>query len=65
MECISLLSRLLKVDIKNWSWAGTKDKRGITTQKVSVHKVNADRLAGLNRTLNGIRLGDFSYSTER
>eukprot|EP00198_Chlamydomonas_reinhardtii_P010971 XP_001700308.1 predicted protein [Chlamydomonas reinhardtii] len=45
-----------------FGFAGTKDKRGITTQFVTAFKVPASRLAPLNSRLRGMRLGDWSYA---
>ncbi|KAL7062101.1 hypothetical protein AAHC03_01266 [Spirometra sp. Aus1] len=42
-------------------YAGTKDKRAITTQRVSVKNISSKRLASLNPRLNGIKVGNFAY----
>lgn len=44
-----------------WSVAGTKDKRGVTCQRVTAWKVLASRLRALNKRLMGIKLGNFKY----
>ncbi|GBG00206.1 hypothetical protein Rsub_12987 [Raphidocelis subcapitata] len=44
--------------------AGTKDKRGITAQWVTLFKVHPARLAALNGRLRGIKLGDFDFAPE-
>lgn len=41
--------------------AGTKDKRGATSQYVTAHKVAPARLAGLSRALRGMRIGNFEF----
>ena len=41
--------------------AGTKDKRGVTVQRIRAFKVTAERLAGLNPSLRGMQLGNFEY----
>lgn len=61
MEAISWLTKQLKVNAKNFQFAGTKDRRAITTQKCSAFRVEADRLAAQNRTLRGSTIGDFEY----
>ncbi|KAI9842573.1 MAG: hypothetical protein M1838_003073 [Thelocarpon superellum] len=61
MEVISFLARQLKVNVKNFQFAGTKDRRAVTVQRASVFRVNADRLAALNRSLRGSKLGGFEY----
>lgn len=61
MEAISWLTKQLKVNAKNFQFAGTKDRRAITTQKCSAFRIEADRLAAQNRTLRGSTIGDFEY----
>ncbi|KAK9796674.1 hypothetical protein WJX73_005450 [Symbiochloris irregularis] len=60
--CLSLLSRLLHVPASAFAVAGTKDKRGVTVQQVTANKISPERLASLNATLRGIKLGDFEYA---
>ncbi|KAJ5274102.1 hypothetical protein N7478_009227 [Penicillium angulare] len=61
MEVISFLARQLKMNAKNFQFAGTKDRRGVTAQRACVLRVQAERLAKLNSTLRGVKLGDFEY----
>jgi tRNA pseudouridine13 synthase len=61
MEVISFLSRQLKMAPKSFNFAGTKDRRGVTVQRVSAYRVEAGRLAGLNRSLRYAAVGDFKY----
>jgi len=61
MEVISFLARQLKMKPQSFQFAGTKDRRGVTVQRVSVYRVYADRLVGLNRTLRGSKIGGFEY----
>lgn len=64
-ETHSVLSRLcglLRVNAKAFEIAGTKDKRGVTFQRISVNRILAERLASLNAVLPPhVRLGDFAY----
>ena len=46
---------------KSFSLAGTKDKRGITVQRVTASRIKADRMRQLNRILQGMKVGNFSY----
>ena len=46
------------------SVAGTKDKRGITCQRVSARRTAAKRLASAAAGVRGVRVGDFSYEAE-
>lgn len=64
MEVISYLSRQLHINSKAFAFAGTKDKRAVTVQRASVYKCEAERLAGLNRTLRASAVGDFMYEPQ-
>lgn len=59
MDAVSVLSRLLKVKWSCFSYAGTKDKRAITSQRLAAFKISANRLQGLNHTLRNMKLGNF------
>ncbi len=61
MEVLYFLASNLKIPVKNFQFAGTKDRRGVTVQRVAIFRVHADRLAGLNKTARGWRIGDFEY----
>jgi tRNA pseudouridine13 synthase len=60
-EVLNLLSKMTGFKPKMWSVAGTKDKRGVTCQRVTAWKVHAERLRALNQRLMGIKLGNFKY----
>ncbi|KAJ1657060.1 multisubstrate pseudouridine synthase 7 [Dispira simplex] len=59
MDAIQIVSMLGAIHRKNITYAGIKDRRAITTQRVTCQKANIIRLASLNDQLRGIRLGDF------
>ncbi|CAB4410147.1 unnamed protein product [Rhizophagus irregularis] len=61
IEAINFLSKLIKVHAKTFSYAGTKDRRAITVQKVTANRIKAERLLGLNSNLKGMKLGNFEY----
>ncbi|RKO90058.1 pseudouridine synthase, partial [Blyttiomyces helicus] len=65
MNAVHSLARILRVKPKDFTYAGTKDKRGMTTQRVSAHRITADKISGANMMLRGVVCGDFSYSWER
>ena len=64
MDAINLLSKLLKIKAGIFGYAGTKDRRAVTTQQVSVYRVRAEQLQELNSTLRNICLGNFQYCKE-
>lgn len=65
MEVMYFLASQLKLNIKHFSFAGTKDRRGVTVQRIAVHRVKRERLEGLNRMARGFRLaGPWEYKPE-
>jgi len=61
MEVISYLARELKIKPQSFQFAGTKDRRAIAVQRVSVYRVHAERLAQVGRTLRASKVGNFEY----
>ena len=61
MEALGFIASQLKVQPNSFQFAGTKDRRGVTTQRVAIYRVRADQLAKLNKTARGWRVGDFTY----
>ncbi|KAF2431522.1 putative pseudouridine synthase TruD/Pus7 [Tothia fuscella] len=61
MESIHFLATQLRFNIKNFQFAGTKDRRAVTVQRISTYRVHADKLAALNRNLRNAKIGDFKY----
>ncbi|XP_068754742.1 pseudouridylate synthase 7 homolog [Montipora capricornis] len=64
MDAINLLSKLLKIKTGIFGYAGTKDRRAVTTQWISVFRVRAEELQHLNSTLRNLCLGNFKYCKE-
>lgn len=61
MEIIYYMASQMKMHTKNFAFAGTKDRRAVSVQRISAHRVQADRLAHIGRNLRGARLGNFKY----
>ncbi|KAL2413645.1 Multisubstrate pseudouridine synthase 7 [Exophiala dermatitidis] len=61
LEAVSFISNQLKTTNKTFQFAGTKDRRAVTVQRVSAYRIEAPRLAGLNRILRFSAVGDFEY----
>ncbi|XP_024545318.1 pseudouridylate synthase 7 homolog isoform X2 [Selaginella moellendorffii] len=59
-SALMIVAQKIGVKAKNMGFAGTKDKRAVTTQRVTVYKHSATQLAALNKALFGIKLGNFS-----
>ncbi|XWS58324.1 hypothetical protein CRYUN_Cryun08bG0024100 [Craigia yunnanensis] len=60
-EALGLIGKMLGIQPRSFGFAGTKDKRSVSTQRVTVFKQHATRLAALNERLIGIKVGDFCY----
>lgn len=61
MEVILYLARQLKIKPQAFQFAGTKDRHGITVQRVSVFRVYAEQLIAAGRSLRNARVGNFEY----
>ena len=61
MEVISWLAKVLKTKPQTFQFAGTKDRRGVTVQRVSVYRMFIDRLIIAGRSLKNARIGNFEY----
>ncbi|KAK0856380.1 multisubstrate pseudouridine synthase 7 [Friedmanniomyces endolithicus] len=61
MEVLSFMASQLKIPARNFEFAGTKDRRGVTVQKVALFRMRAERVANLNRMARGWRAGGFEH----
>jgi len=64
MDAINTIARLLKVKATNFGFAGTKDRRAATVQRISVFRQRASNLIWLNTRLPTVKVGDFTHSKE-
>ncbi|KAK4631860.1 Multisubstrate pseudouridine synthase 7 [Fulvia fulva] len=53
MEVLNFIGAQLKMHIKHFSFAGTKDRRGVTVQRVAIHRVLRQRIEQLNKMARG------------
>lgn len=65
VEVAHMICRFLRIPSKSLSYAGTKDRRGVTVQRFSANKVAVERLNGLNQILRGVKLGGFDYQPDK
>jgi len=65
MEVIAYLAKRLHMKPRDFAFAGTKDRRAVTVQRVSVYRQLAPALAGLNRELRNARIGGFSHEQHK
>ena len=61
MESVSYLARRLQMNPKSFNFAGTKDRRAVTVQRVSVERVRVNALISAGRTLRNAYIGNFEY----
>ncbi|KAJ8047590.1 Pseudouridylate synthase 7-like [Holothuria leucospilota] len=60
-EVLALMAKHLHIKPHGFQYAGTKDKRAVTVQEMTIHKLEAEKLAKLNKKLRGVRVGNFRY----
>ncbi|KAI1414695.1 pseudouridine synthase [Hypoxylon sp. FL1857] len=61
MEAINQISRVLNLKPSFFGTAGTKDRRAVTAQRVSMRRRNPQSLIHINNKINGVRIGDFKF----
>lgn len=62
MDAINQMCRILKVKANNFGFAGTKDRRAATVQRISAYHVKHETLHFLNSQLPFLKVGDHKYS---
>ena len=60
-EAVGLLAGKVRSNEKYFGFAGTKDRRGRTTQRVSASMISAQQILGAAKHIHKIEVGDFSY----
>uniref|UniRef100_N1QRF1 Putative pseudouridine synthase n=1 Tax=Aegilops tauschii TaxID=37682 RepID=N1QRF1_AEGTA len=63
-DALGVIGKMLGLQSRSFGFSGTKDKRAVTTQQVTVFKVPANKIAALNKRLYGIKVGNFCYVKE-
>ncbi|KAJ0118478.1 pseudouridine synthase TruD/Pus7 [Diaporthe amygdali] len=62
MDAVNQIARMLKVKANNFGFAGTKDRRAATVQRISVFRAKHQTLDFLNSLIPAIKMGDYKYS---
>lgn len=62
MDAVNTIARLLKVKASNFGFAGTKDRRAGTVQRISVHRQKPSNLTWLNTRIPNVKVGEFEFS---
>ncbi|CAG0879630.1 unnamed protein product [Cyprideis torosa] len=61
-SALANLARYLRINVKYLNFAGMKDKRAVTSQRVSASYITAERIIAAGRVLiPNVRLGDYVY----
>jgi tRNA pseudouridine13 synthase len=61
MEVVGFLGSKLNCGTKGFGFAGTKDRRACTAQRVCVKRQTAERMHGFNKVLFNAAIGDYEY----
>jgi tRNA pseudouridine13 synthase len=61
MEIVAFLGSQLKIGAKNFQFAGTKDRRAVTVQRMSAYRLEATALARVGKNLRNAVVGDYEY----
>ncbi|KAI0200736.1 pseudouridine synthase [Astrocystis sublimbata] len=62
MDALNYIARVVKTLPKAFGAAGTKDRRAVTVQRVSVKGRSPASIVVVNDRINGIKIGDFKYA---
>lgn len=63
-ETVNLISRKLGMRPNNITFAGTKDKRGITSQLMCIKRGEPSRMYHLSKGIYNVYLGNYSFKTK-
>uniref|UniRef100_A0A0N5AXN6 TRUD domain-containing protein n=1 Tax=Syphacia muris TaxID=451379 RepID=A0A0N5AXN6_9BILA len=60
-SALTLVAKFLGANVKNIGFRGTKDRRAVTAQRISIYHYSAKNALEINSRLHGIRLSDYKY----
>jgi tRNA pseudouridine13 synthase len=61
MEVLGLLANRMKTHSRTFQFAGTKDRRAVTVQRISAYRMTTEALKGVHNMLRGAKIGSFTY----
>ncbi|KAI0539876.1 pseudouridine synthase [Xylaria digitata] len=64
MDALNHMAKTLRIHPKAFGAAGTKDRRAVTVQRVSIKGRNPNSLVVVNERINNIKIGDFKYAQD-
>ncbi|PSR94452.1 pseudouridine synthase [Coniella lustricola] len=62
MEAVNHIARMTKTRSAGFGFAGTKDRRAATVQRVSAFRIPHETLDSINAQVPGLKMGDYKYS---
>ncbi|KAJ3109118.1 hypothetical protein HDU96_007328 [Phlyctochytrium bullatum] len=65
MAAINQLAKTMRVPFKAFTFAGTKDKRGITVQKITGHRIDLEKFNSIGDNIKGVAIGKVRYTENR
>ncbi len=64
MDALNHMAKTLRIHPKAFGAAGTKDRRAVTVQRVSIKGRSPNSLIAVNERINNIKIGDFKYEQD-
>ncbi|KAI1818699.1 pseudouridine synthase [Poronia punctata] len=64
MDALNHMAKTLRIHPKSFGAAGTKDRRAVTVQRVSVKGRSPSALISVNERISNIKIGDFVYAQD-
>lgn len=65
MDVANTLAKFMRVPTRLIRFSGTKDRRAVTCQRMSISKIGLDRVNALNKGLKGVVLGGYKFEDEQ
>lgn len=63
MEVLNFIAGITHIRSKRFAFAGTKDRRAVTTQRCCVYRMAAGQLHGVCKRLKGSAIGNYEYKS--
>ncbi|KAJ8121604.1 hypothetical protein ONZ43_g1984 [Nemania bipapillata] len=64
MDALNHMAKTLRIHPKAFGAAGTKDRRAVTVQRVSIKGRSPASLIVVNERINNLKIGDFNYAQD-
>ncbi|KAI1313589.1 pseudouridine synthase [Xylaria venustula] len=64
MDALNHMAKILRLHPKVFGAAGTKDRRAVTVQRVSIKGRSPNSLIAINERIHNVKIGDFKYEQD-